>query len=265
MTGFTKTLKNNFIEFKESITIKSVVKYTIIVLLIAIIMISNIYSGYFINNPFREKGIGQCYNVPILNEYIGLADVLHQNIKSQNVKDIAKNIANAVFITNILALFILFMPYNVTNMKILLSFLIIAALAYIIRVASFSVTVPPPPHQQTELEKKKWYDIPKIILEETNPSAPLSDFMFSGHAFFIVLSFLFIWYFRKINWLHFYSPKLFNVLLILIGIASVCSLPAISISGLHYTSDVIIGVSIAILFFLSKQYFVLDINYKALL
>lgn len=242
------------------ITIYSVFKYTVIFIIFAAIMISNLYAGYFIDNPFREKGIGQCYKKP-RDYYIGLDDILH--FHNDKISNISETIANSGFISCVLLMFISYLPFNIRNTKILILYLILIGLGYIIRVLSFSFTVPPPPHQQYHSDIK-WYEIFKIIWNETDTTAPLSDFMFSGHAFFIVLSLLFLWKYKSFSWINGLIPNIYTIILIIFTIYGIISVPCISMSGLHYTGDVVIGVSIAILFFLARYSFIPDINYKNL-
>ena len=88
------------------------------------------------------------------------------------------------------------------------------------------------------------------IMKEGDPKAAVSDFMFSGHAFFIVLSLLFIWNYRKISDTFYLSPQLFYIIYVILAILGIITIPAISLSRLHYSSDVVIGTSIAVLLFL---------------
>jgi hypothetical protein len=154
------------------------------------------------------------------------------------------------------------LPNNVRNLKLIFLFTTLAVIGYIIRVIAFAITVPPPPVQQHEDTS---HNILEKIMKEGDPRAAVSDFMFSGHAFFIVLSLLFVWNYRKISDIFYLSPKLFYIIFTIITILGIIAIPAISISNLHYSSDVVIGTSMAILLFLARNHFALKLNYQELL
>jgi hypothetical protein len=86
--------------------------------------------------------------------------------------------------------------------------------------------------------------------------------MFSGYAFTIVLCPLFLWVYRDKSYFHNNYNIMSKIILIILTIFGVITLPCISMSKLHYTSDVVIGTSVAILLFLSRKEFALKLNYS---
>jgi hypothetical protein len=253
--SLTTDLKN----FVNEITFTSFMKYLILIIIYTVILVSNLLVGHYIKNPLRSKGIGQCLDVPISEEYEGLPDVLHfDNKKINNITEIISNTALMLCVT---FFFISFFPNNARNLRIIFLFTTLAVVGFLIRVLAFSVTVPPPPVKQDKEEAKNFFD---MIFNEGNPRAAFSDFMFSGHAFFIVLSLLFIWNYRKIIGIYTYSTKLFYFIYLSLFILSIIAIPSISLSGLHYSSDVVIGVASAILLFLAKNNFAMKLDYKDL-
>ena len=186
----------------------------------------------------------------------------YKRFKNEKINDAAANISNIALIVTVLFLFICFLPNNVRNLKLIFLFTTLAVVGYIIRVVAFAVTVPPPPVQQHEDEYDNILD---KIMKEGDPRAAVSDFMFSGHAFFIVLSMLFIWNYRKISDTFYLSPELFYMIYGVLVILGLITLPAISLSRLHYSSDVVIGTSIAVLLFLARNHFALKLDYQELL
>jgi hypothetical protein len=249
-----------FKNFLNEITFTSFLKYFILIIVYAFILTGNLYTGFIIKNRLRKNGVGKCFENPINNEYRGLPDVLH--IKNEKINDAAANISNIALIVTVLFLFICFLPNNVRNLKLIFLFTTLAVVGYIIRVVAFAVTVPPPPVQQHEDEYDNILD---KIMKEGDPRAAVSDFMFSGHAFFIVLSMLFIWNYRKISDTFYLSPELFYMIYGVLVILGLITLPAISLSRLHYSSDVVIGTSIAVLLFLARNHFALKLDYQELL
>jgi hypothetical protein len=248
----------NFI--KNEVTFTSFMKYIVLILIYALILTSNLYTGFIIKNRLRKNGVGKCFENPVKDEYRGLPDILH--FDNEKINDAAATISNITLVVSVLFLFICFLPNNVRNLKLIFLFTTLAVVGYIIRVVAFAVTVPPPPVQQHEDE----YDnIIEKIMKEGDPRAAVSDFMFSGHAFFIVLSMLFIWNYRKISDTFYLSPKLFYIIYALLAILGLITIPAISLSRLHYSSDVVIGTSIAVLLFLSRNHFALKLDYQELI
>ena len=51
-----------------------------------------------------------------------------------------------------------------------------------------------------------------MVQGETKPNNPTSDYMFSGHTFFIVMVILFLWYYKDVVWMHFHFPKIGSAL-----------------------------------------------------
>lgn len=249
---------NNFIH--NEVTFTSFMKYLVLIVVYATILTSNLYTGFIIENRLRKNGVGKCFENPVNNEYRGLPDILH--VKNEKLNEAAATISNVALIVTVLFLFICFLPNNVRNLKIIFLFTTLAVVGYIIRIVAFAVTVPPPPVQQHDDE----YDnIFEKIIKEGDPRAAVSDFMFSGHAFFIVLSMLFIWNYRKISDTFYLSPKLFYIIFGLLSLLGIVTIPAISLSRLHYSSDVVIGTSFAVLLFLARNHFALKLNYHELL
>lgn len=250
----------DFKNFLNEVTFTSFLKYFILIIVYAVILTGNLYTGFIIKNRLRKNGVGKCFENPVNDEYRGLPDILH--FKNEKLNDAAATISNIALIVIVLFLFICFLPNNVRNLKLIFLFTTLAVVGYIIRVVAFAVTVPPPPVQQHEDE----YDnMLEKIMKEGDPRAAVSDFMFSGHAFFIVLSLLFIWNYRKISDTFYLSPKLFYIVYGILAVLAIITIPAISLSRLHYSSDVVIGTSIAVLLFLSRNHFALKLNYQELL
>ena len=124
---------------------------------------------------------------------------------------------------------------------------IITIIGLILRLITFTVTLIPPPH----LYKRPIFStIQKILLNEENDVQPAFDYMFSAHTFLLVLSLLFLWYYKKGSWVYKMNNIVANIIVILLTLTGLIALPSISISRLHYTSDVIVGAIFAILLFI---------------
>ena len=253
------SFKSELKQIYNDMTLTSFLKYFILIMIYVVILTSNLFAGFLVDNPLREHGVGKCLNKPNSEEYKGLPDKLH--FRNERLNNIAEKIANSVLIICVSFMFLNFIPNNVRNLKIVFLFTTLAVVGFLIRVIAFSITVPPPPVKQHE---EKYENIFVKIMKETDPRATVSDFMFSGHAFFIVLSLLFVWNYRKITPLYEFSSKSFHLIFLLIFIAAIIAIPSISMSRLHYSSDVVIGVSTAILLFLAKNNFAMKLDYHDL-
>lgn len=249
-------------EFKESFSIKALIKYSVLGLVYAIILVSNLYGSYMVPNPYRASGVGACYDRPITDRYKGLQDILH--VKSVDTHKACEKVANYGFMVCIILFFINFFPSNIRNMKLIFLFTTLYVVGFLVRIIAFSVTVPPPPNQEV-VKTVKWYEIKKLFAGSTDASEPVSDFMFSGHAFTVILTLLFLWAYRDSSWINKFSSKATIGILVLISLFGLGSIPCISISGLHYTSDVVIGIVMGILLFLSRYHFIIHLDYAELL
>lgn len=248
-------------ELKDAFSIKALIKYSVLGIVYAIILVSNLYGSYMVPNPYRG-GVGKCYSRPITDRYKGLFDILH--VKDTAVHKRCETVANIGFMVCIIVFFINFFPSNIRNMKLIFLFTTLYVIGFLVRIIAFSVTVPPPPTKAVE-KTVKWYEISKLFAGSTNAAEPVSDFMFSGHAFTIVLTLLFLWSYKAITWGNQISPKWSFWFLLLITLFGIGSIPCISISGLHYSNDVVIGIVMGILLFLSRHHLIMHLDYADML
>jgi len=253
------SFKSELKQIYNDITLTTFLKYFILIVIYVVILTTNLFAGFLVDNPLREHGVGKCLDTPESEEYKGLPDKLH--FKNKKLNNIAEKIANNVLIICVSFMFLNFIPNNVRNLRIVFLFTTLVVVGFLIRVIAFSITVPPPPLKQDDEE---YENIFVKVIKEGDPRATTSDFMFSGHSFFIILSLLFVWNYRKITPLYGFSSKLFKLIFLLLFIAAIIAIPSISMSRLHYSSDVVIGVSTAILLFLSKNNFAMKLDYHDL-
>lgn len=253
------SVSNDLKNFVNEITFTSFMKYLILIIIYAVILTSNLFVGHYVRNPLRQKGVGNCLDVPVTEEYEGLPDVLH--IDNKKINNSAEIISNTALMACVTLFFISFFPNNARNLRIVFLFTTLVVIGFLIRVLAFSLTVVPPPVKTNENRED---NILKMILNEGDSKSGSSDYMFSGHAFFIVLTMLFIWHYRKIIGIYNYSTKLFYVIYFILFILSIIAIPSISLSNLHYSSDVVIGVASAVLLFLSKNNFAMKLDYTDL-
>ena len=155
-----------------------------------------------------------------------LVDVIHNNFKSNVSQSIPNNIVLFIFCYSILR-FIFIDPNVVSYMFILLSII------FLLRLFAFTVTQTPPPY--SKYDKKRYETCHRTVLGHLGLSISKSyasciDSMFSGHAATSIIAAMMIILFSK-----YVLEVVIFILLIIINLF------LISVSRLHYTSDVYIS------------------------
>ena len=210
--------------------------------LLFIVEYATIFWGHYLQNP-NHQGI-QC---PEDSEFKTLPDIIHNNVSKNNlflnIADWGLNIYTIILLACVL--FNLF-KNTIPTLKYVILILLFLTCLLILRMITYSVTIIPPTAQGCKKAQHKIVFNPfKLLNDESNPKMDCIDYMFSGHVLLIITSALSL-LFTKVSKNTFMDWGISKIILCIVSVLLMFSVAA---SRLHYTSDVIISLTISSLSF----------------
>jgi hypothetical protein len=210
--------------------------------LLFIVEYATIFWGHYLQNP-NHQGI-QC---PEDSEFKSLPDIIHNNVPKNNLfLNITDGGLNIYIIILLGCVLFNLLKNTIPTLKYIILILLFLTCLLILRMITYSVTIVPPTAQGCrEAQHKIVFNPLKLLNDDGNPKMDCIDYMFSGHVLLIITSALSL-LFTKVSKNTFMDWRISKIILCIVTLITIFS---VSASRLHYTSDVIISLTISCLSF----------------